>query len=415
MRKLTLLLVFGCFTLLSFGQLSISSGQGKIYDSFGGTDFYVVIFNGINSAQLEYNGTETTVEWFKFDDSQASNQIYFSPDNATGYYLKNTTTNDILLSVWVIDYNEYLPVFNSFVVDESAENQCEETKLILDATIAPITYKTSATDIEKTIKRKYTISYSTLEWNNEQWNLVEKTQEIEEQERKIEIEEPPLCDTQFTLKADDEYTVALGITPAEIKTDTYTAVAVACKVTSITSIRSEKNEADRPETSDKLSGSAPLDILFKANPTDAVNHNEWTIYKNNELLVKRNTEEYRYSFTEMGQYKVVITSTNTFCTAKDSVIVDVSESALWIPNAFSPNGDGLNDEFRVAYRSLASFECWVYNRWGRRVYYSNNPLKGWDGTIGGKPAAAAPYFYVIKAVGTDGKKYQRKGDINLLR
>jgi gliding motility-associated-like protein len=106
---------------------------------------------------------------------------------------------------------------------------------------------------------------------------------------------------------------------------------------------------------------------------------------------------------------------------------------------FTPNGDGTNDEFRVAYRSLREFHCWVYNRWGKLVYEWTDPAKGWDGTIYGKPAAEGAYYYVIRALGTDADKnarytmkavynkkklkadeamigvYQLSGDINLLR
>ena len=96
---------------------------------------------------------------------------------------------------------------------------------------------------------------------------------------------------------------------------------------------------------------------------------------------------------------------------------------------FTPNGDGLNDEFRVAYKSIISFQAWVYNRWGRLVYTWTDPQKGWDGNISGRKAAAGPYFYVIKALGSDfdansapiGKtklrlgEYLLKGDINIIR
>ena len=111
---------------------------------------------------------------------------------------------------------------------------------------------------------------------------------------------------------------------------------------------------------------------------------------------------------------------------------------LEVPNVFTPNGDGANDEFRVVYRSLKEFHCWVYNRWGHLVYEWSDPAKGWDGTINGKPAAASAYYYVIRALGTDAEQgaeymakptynklkkkqelpigvYQLSGDINLLR
>jgi len=86
-----------------------------------------------------------------------------------------------------------------------------------------------------------------------------------------------------------------------------------------------------------------------------------------------------------------------------------------VPNVFTPNGDGQNDEFRVAYKSIITFQAWVYNRWGRKVFSWSDPQKGWDGNINGKKATTGPYFYVIKATGSDGVKYLKKGDINLLR
>ena len=121
------------------------------------------------------------------------------------------------------------------------------------------------------------------------------------------------------------------------------------------------------------------------------------------------------------------------------VTVAVAESYLAVPNVFTPNGDGKNDEFRVAYRSLRDFHIWVYNRWGKLVYESTDPAKGWDGNINGRPAAEGAYFYVVRAMGTDADKnasfmmkasynkkklnadesvlgiYQMSGDINLLR
>ena len=422
LRTFTTVCVCGLFSMFSFGQLTVSS-NGKIYDSFGGSDFYVVIFNGIDaSTEVRYTDYGNSFAWYKFAggaptasetvSTATTRTVSTAVDDATGYYFETDGARKI--SVWVIDYTNCIPVFNSFIVDENAENQCEKTTLILDATVNQLTYKTSDAAPIQTIERKYTITYNSLEWN-EEWQTIEKSQQADELSTKIEVLEAPLCNTAFTLTTADEYTIAMGITPATISTDMYSAVAVACMPTTITSIRNERNEDKRPEAVDVLSGSAPLDIFFKANPTEAVNHNSWSIYRNDELLITRSTEDHRYTFSEAGKYKVKITSSNPSCSAVDSVFVDVNESALWVPNAFSPNGDGQNDEFRVAFRSLESFECWVYNRWGRLVYHSKDPLKGWDGTIGGKPAAAAPYFYVIKAVGTDGIKYQRKGDINLLR
>jgi gliding motility-associated-like protein len=88
--------------------------------------------------------------------------------------------------------------------------------------------------------------------------------------------------------------------------------------------------------------------------------------------------------------------------------------------------DGIYDEWRVAYKSIERYQCIIQNRWGRTVFKSTDPGKGWDGMIGARPAAEGTYYYVIVAYGTDKfpdnhkkagqqMKYKLSGDINLFR
>jgi hypothetical protein len=72
-----------------------------------------------------------------------------------------------------------------------------------------------------------------------------------------------------------------------------------------------------------------------------------------------------YKFEEPGLHcvRLTVTSVNGKCKSSSYGCFRVAESGLWIPNAFSPNGDGDNDEFRVAYRSISSFECNIYDEW----------------------------------------------------
>lgn len=87
-----------------------------------------------------------------------------------------------------------------------------------------------------------------------------------------------------------------------------------------------------------------------------------------------------------------------------------------VPNAFSPNGDGLNDEFKIAnvfFEKLETFKVW--NRYGEQVFESKDPLKGWDGSIKGQPAAMDTYFYLIRVVMPDGTPKTFKGDVILVR
>ena len=95
--------------------------------------------------------------------------------------------------------------------------------------------------------------------------------------------------------------------------------------------------------------------------------------------------------------------------------VVLAESSLEVPNAFSPNGDGINDYFNVYAKSLVSFSAAIFNRWGQKLYSWNLDEQGWDGTYNGNPVKAGVYYVVVKAKGADGIEYEYRRDVNLLR
>lgn len=100
----------------------------------------------------------------------------------------------------------------------------------------------------------------------------------------------------------------------------------------------------------------------------------------------------------------------------DSTATIVSESKLTFPNAFSPNGDGINDIFKAKeHQNLVEFRAYIFNRWGQKLYEWTNPDEGWDGTSGGKDVKDGVYFVLVKAKGSDGKDYHIRKDVNLLR
>ena len=84
-----------------------------------------------------------------------------------------------------------------------------------------------------------------------------------------------------------------------------------------------------------------------------------------------------------------------------------------MPNAFSPNGDGINDIYRAknSYQSIVEFDAYIFNRWGQKIYEWHDPAGGWDG----KDVKQGVYFVLVKAKGADGRKYNIKKDVNLLR
>lgn len=104
---------------------------------------------------------------------------------------------------------------------------------------------------------------------------------------------------------------------------------------------------------------------------------------------------------------------------KDTAFVKIDveyDPKIGMPNAFSPNGDGLNDVFKLQnlnFEKLQSFQ--IYNRYGQLVFETQNPNIGWDGTIKDVPAAADVYYYFIQYALPDGTRKFFRGDVTLIR
>lgn len=173
-------------------------------------------------------------------------------------------------------------------------------------------------------------------------------------------------------------------------------------------------------------GQAPLNGTFRANPTDIdeiVPSFEWHFYKtegsdNKELFV-RYEEDTEYTFNESGTYNVFLKMFDEHGEQLDSANISVTivESWLDFPNAFSPNNDGLNDEYKAKkdYRSIVEFRGIIINRWGQKLFEWTDLNHGWDGTYKGKDVKEGVYFFIGEARGADGKEYHFRKDVNLLR
>jgi gliding motility-associated-like protein len=143
----------------------------------------------------------------------------------------------------------------------------------------------------------------------------------------------------------------------------------------------------------------------------------------------RREEQTTYTFAEAGNTYVELWATFTQGTDTvaytdeywreegEPIVVSISESKLEMPNAFSPNGDGINDVYKAkdGYKSIVEFKATIFNRWGQKVYSWSDPAGGWDGKIHGRDAKQGVYFVLVKAKGADGKTYNIKRDVNLLR
>ena len=117
------------------------------------------------------------------------------------------------------------------------------------------------------------------------------------------------------------------------------------------------------------------------------------------------------------QYTVTGTDDNG-CSATAQVTLEIGPdcSAYYIPNAFTPNGDGKNDEFHVMTADIPrSFTLIVFNRFGGKVFESANVGDGWNGSIGGNPASTGTYVYIMQATTSAGAIVKKQGTIMLIR
>ena len=195
----------------------------------------------------------------------------------------------------------------------------------------------------------------------------------------------------------------------------------------------DKDGNQQTETS--ISESAPLAVTFNANAENTAGwtaHYEWRLYKEGKRdapYLVRYDEDTQYTFTESGTHYAELWA--TFTQGTDTVAytdqywqeggtpisVAISESKLEMPNAFSPNGDGINDVYKAksGYQSLVEFDAYIFNRWGQKLYEWHDPAGGWDGRYNGKYVAQGVYYVLVKAKGADGRTFNIKRDVNVLR
>lgn len=317
---------------------------------------------------------------------------------------------------WIVNYANHPCRFDDLTI--AAEQDCGTAQLNFAGVADQIRYY-GINGAPYTLNRCITLTYNTLQWNEESeyWQPETVTTEYESLTSTVHPV-APLCDTQFELRG-DRFLKQWGIEDSAT-TETYRALAVEAHTTAVQELRDADNE--QKQDGDALGGSAPADITFTAVPTDAAIFKEWQFAPDNEfenIEIRINSDETTYTFREQGTMYVRFMTANADGTCEwysDTYTVTIGQSALRCPNAFSPGAsEGVNDEWKVSYKSIVSFECDIFNRWGVKMCSFTDPSQGWDGKYNGKYVPSGVYYYVIKAVGADGKKYNLSGDINIIK
>ena len=175
-----------------------------------------------------------------------------------------------------------------------------------------------------------------------------------------------------------------------------------------------------------FSADAPLHVRFTANASslDANASLEWHFNHqgaNGNTQLTRYETDPEFDFTESGITEVsLLVRQDNEVVDSSSIRITISESHLEMPNAFSPNDDGVNDFYQAKsnHKSIVSFHAYIFNRWGQKLYEwtdCTDEKKGWNGTFHGQPVKDGVYYVLVKARGADGREYNIRRDVNLLR
>ncbi len=117
-----------------------------------------------------------------------------------------------------------------------------------------------------------------------------------------------------------------------------------------------------------------------------------------------------------NQIKLIATNKNGCIDTTELNIIINACCKIDIPNAFSPNGDGLNDNFApINYGRIKSYDLLIFNRFGETVFRTSDINALWDGSFKGKPSDVGVYFYYLKGKCFDDSDFIRKGEVTLLR
>ena len=200
-------------------------------------------------------------------------------------------------------------------------------------------------------------------------------------------------------------------------------------------------------SADPMTGEAPLEVVFTNQSENGDSDGyEWYFFKDLDEIkqisqgsttqvdsIKEIAYDHSpiYVYENSGIYMVKLVSkkTSELYTCTDTAYLEthivVDTSYIAAPNVFTPNGDGVNDNFVVKFWSMQEVKISIFNRWGRTVHvYENSNVQGfrntwtvsaWDGTIGGRYASPGVYFYVVEGRGRDGQKRWAKGFFHLYR
>lgn len=430
-KRLRLLFITICiFCILPgiYAQYTVA-GRGKTpLMAYNNTPHRIQVYlvYGTSDAEISYTSSSTSHKWYRYKGKALEAEAISSRQNGNtstviniedgyGYFVEEP--GQMKSYIWIIDYSRYAFDVGSLRVAET-NNQCSSFMLTGEANISPLIYYTPNGE-QARLNRSFEVSYSTLVWMEDRSSFSrEEVTEKVEGDPFARSYNAPLCDTHIRLSG-DLFARHFGVEKSA-QADDYAAIALEVHADTVITT------TDAPNMNGDEGLSAPASISFRAIANEPVAALYiWTIYRvrpeseENEMLIRYTGNEVEYTFTSAGEYyaELEVADRSTSCTdAGNNFSFTVSDYYIDIPNVFTPGSTpDINDEFRIAYKSIYNFKGWIFNKWGAQLFHWTDPSQGWDGKKNGKYVAPGAYYYIMEFEGSDGKKHKRSGDINILR
>lgn len=394
--------------------------------STGLNAIYVLYETSGVSIKYTAKNVQATVNWYKFGASgggyaEAIESIRKTGADTelsqvipnSGYIIEEGTDRTYF---WVVDYSTYY--LNMEGISFDSQQDCGTVNINVSGSGSDINYYTINGALKK-LDREIQLKYNNLSWDSDKklWQEITETESYDIFKNSISLP-VPYCNTTYTLSG-DKFLQYWGLEQT-ITSDTYCTSAVSVETTAVQESRSNTNEK-KSDSETGFGGSAPITITFTAYCTDAVAHKEWQMSQDSEfkdITLRLNEEEVTQTFDEAGTYYMRFVGSNSdgSCSAEsETYTITTATSSIECPNVFSPqSSEGVNDEWKVSYKSIVEFKCWIFNKWGLKMCEFSDPSQGWDGKYKGKYVKSGVYYYVIQARGADGQSYNLKGDINII-
>jgi len=166
-----------------------------------------------------------------------------------------------------------------------------------------------------------------------------------------------------------------------------------------------------------LSGYPGLQVVFTNGSQLATSYD--VDFDNGQTATSTNlADTYTGTFNAPGVYTVVLTASNGICTDTDEmdvIVIPYEPLVIHVPNVFTPDGDGVNDEFYIEVENGATIDVIIVNRWENPIMTISDFATHWDGMVNGNEASEGTYFFKYSITGLDGTTQTGQGFVELIR